>query len=88
MKKIAAMFVLTAALTGCVAVWGRSYSIESQDADSIVIQYDEHFASLGDVEKIAQANCDAYDKKAAKQDETTTMWGITTVTFACAVRKG
>ena len=87
MHKITPILLLSIALTGCVAIWGAGYEIQSQGADSITIKYDEHFASLSEIQKVAQANCDAYDKDAVKRAETASPWGITTVSFACAKRK-
>jgi predicted small secreted protein len=87
MHKIVPTFLLSMVLTGCVAVWGAGYEIQNQNADAITIQYDTHFASLAEVQKVAQANCDAYDKDAVQRGQSESMWGISTVSFACANRK-
>lgn len=83
MSRTTLLIFIALALSGCVAVWGHAYNIESQDADSIIIKYDRHFASSGDVQNVAQASCARYGKDAASQGESTSIWGLTTVPFAC-----
>jgi hypothetical protein len=70
-------------LVGCVAVWGRAYQIGAETANSVTIKYDGHFTSSGNVDRVAQASCQKFGKAAAKQDESTSIWGLTTVVFTC-----
>lgn len=83
MHKLAAIVAMAVALSGCVAVWGRPYEVETQTSESVTLKYDRNFASLGDVEKVAQANCAELGKSAVKKNETTSIWRISTVTFDC-----
>lgn len=71
------------ALCGCVAVWGQPFDIQSKSSDAITLKYDRNFTDAAEMDRIAQAHCDAYDGKAVKRDEATSMWNLTTVTYDC-----
>jgi hypothetical protein len=70
-------------LTGCVAIWGGGYKIESSSESNIEIRYDHHFASMDDVQNVAQNHCRQVDKTAAVRSQSTSEWGLTTVYFTC-----
>ncbi len=74
-------------LSGCVAVWGRSYEIESETSEAVTIKYDRNFTDLQEVKKVAQANCAEIGKDAVERGETTSIWRITTVDFGCVKRR-
>ncbi len=77
---------VTIALTGCVVAWGGTYSIETQTPDSVTIKYDGNFMTPEKIQKVAQATCEGYGKNAVKQEESTSVWRLTTVSFLCAKR--
>jgi hypothetical protein len=76
-------FAIAVALTGCVAVWGRGYNVEAANSASVTIKYDRHFSSLSEVEAVANASCGGFGKHQVSRGESTSPWGLTTVTFAC-----
>lgn len=76
---------LAIVLSGCVAVWGRAYTIEAENTDAVTIKYDRHFTSAEDIRKIAAASCAQSGKSPGEPHETTSMWGLTTAFFACAM---
>lgn len=85
MKKIYVALLLLP-LSGCVAVWGGSYDIKSQDEQGIKIQYDVNFTDLVKVEALAAAHCAEQGKNAALQSDKRSMWGISTASFACTAK--
>lgn len=60
----AAIFALLVPVGGCVAVWGSSYHIEEQSADSVTIRYDAVLIDSGDVQAHANESCGRYQKVA------------------------
>ena len=87
MRKIIATGLTGLALSGCVAVWGSAYHIEQQSQDSVVLKYDSNFIDRNDVVTIANKSCDAYGRKAAAENEDTSVVNITTITFRCEKRQ-
>jgi len=83
MHRAAVLLLIAVGLSGCVAVWGRAYNIESETSESVTIKYDRNFTTLKDVNKVAQANCAEIGKKAVERHATTSIWQITTVTYGC-----
>jgi len=88
MSKVVIAAAIALTLCGCVAVWGRAYNIESANSDSVVIKYDGHFTSPGAVQNVAQARCAQRGRNAVSQGESTSIWGLTTVSFTCTERRG
>lgn len=86
MQRIAVLILAASALSGCVAVWGQPYKVESETSESVTIKYDRNFTDLAKVEKVARANCAEIGKKAVKENEETSIWRITTVSFRCVKR--
>jgi hypothetical protein len=84
--KAGLMLSIAGALGGCVAIWGSAYKIASENADSVAIRYDAHFISRGDVDKLAQTHCARFDRAAVAGAASTSVWGLTTVTFDCIAR--
>ena len=83
MSKAALIILVATALTGCVAVWGSAYKVEAADENSVTIKYDGHFTSSTNVHNVAEANCQKFGKSPVKQDESKTIWGLTSVVFVC-----
>lgn len=87
MTRFAFAIIAALSLAGCVAVWGRAYDVEAADAKAVDIKYDAHFTSADNIKRVAQSSCDEYDKVAVAQQESTSVWGITTARFACVMRQ-
>jgi hypothetical protein len=85
MIRAAVVAVVAVGLPGCVALWGGGYHIESENSQSITMKYDSHFASLSEVQNVAEAECRHYGKRAISQNSTSA-WGITTVVFDCVAK--
>ncbi len=83
MFRTALIILIMNTLVGCVAVWGRAYEIEAATANSVTIKYDGHFTSSREVNQVAETSCRKFNKAPAKQTESTSVWGLTTVAFAC-----
>lgn len=78
--------VVIIGLPGCVAVWGAPYKIEFKSRSSITFSYDPMMANWGEVQNIAQAHCDQYDKDAVVHKQTRSDWGLMTVDYTCKNR--
>jgi hypothetical protein len=87
MPKKTLLLTFAVGLSGCVAVWGRGYQVESESPDAVTIKYDHHFASPDDVAMVAEANCERFDKSARSSSSSTSIWGLTSVSFVCAGRR-
>jgi len=84
-KRVVALLMATS-LCSCVAVWGRSYEIESATSEAVTIKYDRNFTTLKNVTEVARRNCAEIGKSAVKRDEIKSLWQINTVTFDCIKR--
>ncbi|WP_152548732.1 hypothetical protein [Kozakia baliensis] len=71
-------------LSGCAAVWGGSYNIESQNSKKVVIDYDAGLTNSVRLQSVADNICEKYNKDAIPQDEGG--GGIRTISFACVSR--
>lgn len=83
MKNLAVAVALVAALSGCVAVWGRAYNVEAETSEWITIKYDTTFASLAEIQQVAQASCDTHSKRAVYRDQSMNILHLTTANFDC-----
>jgi hypothetical protein len=83
LRKAVLIGSVTFALSGCVAVWGGPYEIESQTADAVAIKYDGHFIGRDAIDEIAQKQCALYSRRADLKSATTSLWGISTAVFDC-----
>jgi hypothetical protein len=86
MRECLFVIALAVGLTGCVAVWMSGYKVEVESSDAVTIKYDHHFASLNDVAMVAEASCERFGKRAVSTGGSTSIWGLTTVRFACVER--
>lgn len=77
------MIVSIVCLTGCVAVWGGSYKIDSRSEDHISIHYDTTFIDMKDIQLVADKHCANYNKNAVVEKKSKSPWGLSTATFAC-----
>jgi len=83
MKKIAVALALAGTLAGCVVVWGRGYEVEAETSEWITIKYDTHFASLDEVQQVAEASCGTHGKRAIMRGQDKSIWQLTTADFDC-----
>jgi hypothetical protein len=77
------------AMTGCAAVWGLSYNVEFASSSPITINFDPGLTNMGEVQNIAQAHCDKFDKfgkDAVPQGGETGPWGLRNMSFRCEHR--
>ena len=70
-------------LSGCVAVWGSAYQVESQTPDGMVVHYDTHFIDDTEIEKLAHDHCQTYSKTALLQSHDVDVMNISTDIFLC-----
>ena len=73
-------------LNSCAAVWNAPYKVEFASSSSITINYDPMLTNMGEIQKVAQENCDKYNKDAIPQAESTSPWSLKTMSFACNKR--
>jgi hypothetical protein len=73
-------------LSGCAAVWGKTYKIEFQSSSSITINYDPSLTNLGEIQNVAQAHCAEYGKDALPQGSKASPWGLDEISFSCIRR--
>lgn len=74
------------ALGGCAAAWGSPYKVEFSSSSSVTVNFDPSFASMGDVQAVAQKICDSYGKDAIPQASNTSPWGMQSMSFLCQRR--
>mgnify|MGYP001231385262 CR=1 FL=1 len=74
------------AVSGCVAVWGKSYNIAMSNSRSVVIEYDPVVINMPAMLQAAQAECDKYDKDAILDSVTNGNLKIKVNTYRCEVR--
>jgi hypothetical protein len=54
-------------LVGCVATWGSSYHIDSEDGSRVFIRYDSILISIAEIDHHAEEICARYHKVAVPQ---------------------
>lgn len=82
----ATVTVCTAALlSGCVAVWGGSYKIDSSDSKRVTIDYDTGLTNAAKLRSVAVKECQKYNPNNDAVVETDAGRGIHTVSFRCVV---
>lgn len=83
---ISTALLTSIALSGCVAVWGKSYNVALSNSRSVVIEYDPAVVNLPALLSEAQGNCDKFGKDAVFHSETTGNLGIKVNTYRCEMR--
>ncbi len=73
-------------LSGCVAVWGKSYNVAMANSRSVVIEYDRVVANMPAMLNAAQAECDKYKKDAVLDSVSGGNLGIRVNTYRCETR--
>ncbi len=86
MKNLITAAALLVLLSGCVVVWGRSYEVEAETSEWITIKYDTTFASLADIQQVAEASCDTHNKRTVFRDQAMNIWHLTTANFDCVAK--
>lgn len=81
-----AVLLSAALLSGCVAVWGKSYNIALANSRSVVIEYDPTVVNLPSLLGAAQGNCEKYGKDAVLHSVSSGNLGIKVNTFRCETR--
>ncbi len=75
-------------LPGCVAAWGRSYDIDAESPDMVVLKYDSHFTSAADMARVARRECARYGRTPRFFAHSHSLWQIETVTYGCTAAGG
>ena len=88
MKRLAIFVVLLIGPSACVAVWGRSYEVQSATSEGVVIKYDTNFTTLGDIQMVADRSCAESGRKAMERGNHKSLWQISTATFECVKPTG
>lgn len=86
LRRIIFLAAGTVLLSGCVAVWGGAYKVETQSPDLMTIHYDTTFIDPEEVVDLARTHCEEYGKDAVLQTKDKSPWGLTTATFSCVER--
>lgn len=73
-------------LSGCAAVWGKSYNVAMSNSRSVVIEYDRAIVNLSSMLQAAQAECDKYGKDAVLDSVAGGNLGIRVNTYRCESR--
>jgi len=81
-----ASLLCAAVLSGCVAVWGKSYNVALANSRSVVIEYDPIVVNLPALLSEAQASCDKFGKDAVLHSVTSGNLGIEVNTYRCETR--
>lgn len=74
------------ALSGCVAVWGKSYNVAMSNSRSVVIEYDPVIINLSAMLQAAQSECDKYGKDVVLDSVTEGNLKIKVNTYRCETR--
>jgi hypothetical protein len=72
-------------LAGCAG--SLPYKTEFASSSSVTINYNPDLTNLGDVQNVAQVQCDKYGKDAISQSSTDSAWGLRDASFACTKRE-
>lgn len=73
-------------LSGCVAVWGKSYNVAMSNSRSVVIEYDRVVANTAAMLNAAQSECNKYGKDAVLNSVTGGNMGILVNMYRCETR--
>lgn len=81
MRRIAVLGAL--ALSGCAAVWGAPYKVDFSSPSSVTINTDPSLTNMGEVQRVAQAECQKYGRDAVPQTYADGPWGLREISFTC-----
>jgi len=84
-KKLVIIFFILL-VTGCVAVWGKSYNVALSNSRSVVIEYDPAVINLPSMLKAAQDDCSKFGKDAVLDSTSRGNLGILVNTYRCESR--
>lgn len=73
-------------VTGCVAVWGKSYNVALSNSRSVVIEYDPAVVNLPSMLNAAQDECSKFGKDAVLDSTSRGNLGILVNTYRCENR--
>lgn len=73
-------------LSGCVAVWGKSYNVALANSRSVVVEYDPAVVNLPAMLRAAQMECDKFGKDAILDSTSRGNLGILVNTYRCETR--
>jgi hypothetical protein len=71
-------------LAGCAG--SQPYKTEFVSSSSVTINYNPDLMNLGEVQNVAQVQCDKYGKDAITQSSVDSAWGLRNASFACTKR--
>ena len=74
------------AISGCVAVWGKSYNVALANSRSVVIEYDPAVVNLSAMLNAAQTECDKFGEDAVLNGTGRGNLGILVNTYRCETR--
>lgn len=83
MKNILCTVLACIALSGCFAVWGRGYHIETHTKSSITIKVDPAISDTKETKKVAQSYCAQGNLVAVAGETTRTTYGLMVITYDC-----
>jgi hypothetical protein len=86
MKSKSIVVMASGLLSACALAWGQSYHVEFASSSSITINYDPGLTNMGEIQNVAQENCDKYGKDAIPQSKSNSPWGLSTMSFVCVRR--
>jgi hypothetical protein len=73
-----------ASLAGCAG--SQPYKTEFVSSSSVAINYNPDLMNPGEVQNVAQVQCDRYGKDAIAQSSVDSAWGLRNASFACTKR--
>ena len=77
------ILLLTLSLTGCIAVWGKSYNVDAATPDYIQVNYDDSVINYPLMLQEVRSHCARYDKVARNDTTIRNYWGITMSIYLC-----
>lgn len=85
MKKLTLLTLVSSSLmlSGCIAVWGKSYNIDFADKDVVQVNYDASVINYPHMLGEIASHCALYDKGYENDSTITNGWGITMAVYRC-----
>ena len=82
--QIAIILLAMVNLAGCAG--SQPYKTEFASSSSVAINYNPDLMNPGEVQSVAQVQCDRYGKDAIAQSSVDSAWGLRNASFACTKR--